>query len=264
MLIPTPGPSGWYPISFAGLVWNHYILLLKIHRTDGSSTMKKHQMPLPAWRSGRFLHSEQRRCGDQWHLCCPKSYEFGHRKWRKLKTCGSGVPNLLRHELNQLNSWQPIFFKAFLDFWISLLTFHLRNRLFGWISGGWYVPKLDTVSNSGFFTGTKRVRVETKFIPTYSSTWWLEKQDHVTQYQYAAAKNVGWHGAVLLPPGCAYKVPYWKIWNPPENLPKWTEWTLIKAPTSVSMLHFWCPWNEGSPHGNNGLLNDLGDKNMSI
>ena len=137
--------------------------------------------------SGGFVHSEERCCGDQWHLCCPKSYEFGHRKWRI-----EGVPNLLRHELTILTSW-PMFFRfsGFLLLWWPSKS--LRNWLFGSLWLRIYAPAKTSMWPSKLDT------LQLRFLPLWHFSMWPNNQ-------YAAAKNVGWHrGQSSCHPDVQYK-----------------------------------------------------------
>lgn len=141
MLIPTPGPSGWYPISFAGLVWNHYIhpfvqnphdrWFIKINDEktsdvpclhgvlEGFSAAKSGVAEINGTcvvQKGMSLATKNGESKDMWLGC-------------------TGVPNLLRHELTSLTSWPMHFrFSGFLVLWWPSKS--LRNWLFGssWLS----------------------------------------------------------------------------------------------------------------------------------
>ena len=192
------GPNTWDRLEVdiryhLPVVWNHYILLLKIHWTDASSTISTSDFPCLHGVPEVFLQGEQRRCGDQWHLCCPK-FVWPPRMENR-KTCGSGVLNLLRHsfELTSLTAW--LFFSDV--FWISfsLMTFQILTELTVWVFMAQYVHLLHTsvppnwtLYNSGFFIFQEGPCWNGLHSCSCTMTF---QQDHVTQYQYAAAKIVG-------------------------------------------------------------------------
>ena len=128
------GPNTWdrlevdirYHLPF---VWNHYILLLKIHWTDGSSTISTSDFPCLHGVPEVFFARRTAPLRRSMALVLSKELLVWPPRMENRKTCGSGVLNLLRHsfELTSLTAW--LFFSDV--FWISfsLMTFQILTEL---------------------------------------------------------------------------------------------------------------------------------------
>ena len=162
-----------------------YILLLKIHMIDGSSksTMKKHQMSLACmafWRVSPQRRAVLRR---SMALVLSKELWVWPPKMENRKTCGSGVPNLLRHELTSLTSWPMHFrFSGFLVLWWPSKS--LRN----WLFGSSWLSKFTCFTNMFLQTGYSNSSIFTfqevpcwNEIRSYSSIMTFQQDHDVTQ-----------------------------------------------------------------------------------